>query len=130
MTATRKPPAPLTRRLARWLDRRIGAADFTRSALNKVFPDHWSFMIGELALYCLVILILTGVYLGAIVILTGVMPWNRAGVHEAPFVTVFQTVRIPGAGDLMNFAVLTAALSADPVDVSWLLLHELATCPM
>jgi ubiquinol-cytochrome c reductase cytochrome b subunit len=63
MTATRKPPAPLTRRLARWLDRRIGAADFTRSALNKVFPDHWSFMIGELALYCFIILILTGVYL-------------------------------------------------------------------
>jgi ubiquinol-cytochrome c reductase cytochrome b subunit len=63
MTATRKPPAPLTRRLARWLDKRIGAADFARSALNKVFPDHWSFMIGELALYCFVILILTGVYL-------------------------------------------------------------------
>jgi ubiquinol-cytochrome c reductase cytochrome b subunit len=63
MTATRKPPAPLTRRLARWLDTRIGAADFARSALNKVFPDHWSFMIGELALYCFIILILTGVYL-------------------------------------------------------------------
>ncbi len=63
MTATRKPPAPLTRRLARWLDRRIGAADFARSALNKVFPDHWSFMIGELALYCFIILILTGLYL-------------------------------------------------------------------
>ncbi len=65
MTATRprKPPAPVTRRVARWLDRRLGAADFARSALNKVFPDHWSFMIGELALYCFVILILTGIYL-------------------------------------------------------------------
>lgn len=56
--------------------------------------------------------ILTLVYLGAIVVLTGVMPWNRAGVHESPFVTVFRIVRIPGAGHLMNFAVLTAALSA------------------
>jgi ubiquinol-cytochrome c reductase cytochrome b subunit len=63
VTATRKPPAPLTRRVARWLDRRLGAADFARSALNKVFPDHWSFMIGELALYCFVVLVLTGTYL-------------------------------------------------------------------
>lgn len=55
--------------------------------------------------------ILAAVYLGAIVVLTGVMPWNHAGVHESPFVTVFRTVRIPGAGPLMNFVVLTAALS-------------------
>src|SRR5688572_18232667 len=50
---------PLMRRTARWLDRRLGAADFARSALNKVFPDHWSFMIGELALYCFIVLIVT-----------------------------------------------------------------------
>jgi len=54
---------------------------------------------------------LTLVYLGAIVVLTGVMPWNHAGVHESPFVTVFRSVRVPGAADLMNFTVLTAALS-------------------
>jgi L-asparagine transporter-like permease len=54
---------------------------------------------------------LTGIYMGAIVVLVGVMPWNRAGVTESPFVTVFQLVRIPGAGSLMNFVVLTAALS-------------------
>jgi ubiquinol-cytochrome c reductase cytochrome b subunit len=47
----------------RGLDRRLGLARFARTALNKVFPDHWSFMIGEIAMYCLVILILTGVYL-------------------------------------------------------------------
>src|SRR5207248_5276152 len=29
----------------------------------KVFPDHWSFMLGEIALYCFVVLVLTGVYL-------------------------------------------------------------------
>ena len=56
--------------------------------------------------------VLTVVYLGAIVVLTGVMPWNHAGVSESPFVTVFRTVRIPGVSHLMNFAVLTAALSA------------------
>ena len=54
---------------------------------------------------------LTVVYLGAIVVLVGVMPWNRAGVTESPFVTVFRTVNIPGASNLMNFVVLTAALS-------------------
>jgi len=55
--------------------------------------------------------ILTAVYLGAILVLTGVIPWNHAGVHESPFVTVFRTVRVPGARHLMNFVVLTAALS-------------------
>jgi len=54
---------------------------------------------------------LTVVYLGAIIVLTGVMPWNHAGVSESPFVTVFRTVRIPGASHVMNFVVLTAALS-------------------
>ncbi len=39
--------------------------------------------------------ILTTVYLGAIVVLVGVMPWNRAGVTESPFVTVFRTAHIP-----------------------------------
>ena len=63
MTTGFTPPAPATKRLARWLDRRLGAADFVRTALNKVFPDHWSFMIGELALYSFVVLVATGVYL-------------------------------------------------------------------
>ena len=53
----------LTKRVAKWVDDRLGTAQFARTVLNKVFPDHWSFMIGELALYCFVILLLTGVYL-------------------------------------------------------------------
>lgn len=54
---------------------------------------------------------LTVVYLGAIAVLVGVMPWNRAGVTESPFVTVFRSVNLPGARHVMNFVVLTAALS-------------------
>jgi ubiquinol-cytochrome c reductase cytochrome b subunit len=50
-------------RLARWIDSRLGASSFTQSALNKVFPDHWSFMLGEIAMYCFVILVLTGTFL-------------------------------------------------------------------
>jgi amino acid transporter, AAT family len=56
-------------------------------------------------------LTLTVLYLGAIIILVGIMPWNRAGVTESPFVTVFRSVNIPGARHFMNFVVLTAALS-------------------
>ncbi len=59
----RSPEKLMTHRLARWVDDRLGAAHVARTALNKVFPDHWSFMIGELALYCFIVLVLTGVYL-------------------------------------------------------------------
>jgi quinol---cytochrome-c reductase cytochrome b subunit len=50
-------------RLLRWFDDRLGGTRFTRKALDKVFPDHWSFMLGEVALYCFVILVVTGVFL-------------------------------------------------------------------
>lgn len=53
----------MIKRLARWIDDRLGASAFTQEALNKVFPDHWSFMFGEIALYCFVVLVLTGVFL-------------------------------------------------------------------
>jgi quinol---cytochrome-c reductase cytochrome b subunit len=53
----------IVKRIARWFDDRLAASSFASSALNKVFPDHWSFMLGEVALYCLVVLILTGTYL-------------------------------------------------------------------
>jgi len=55
--------------------------------------------------------VLTALYVGAMVVLVGVMPWNRAGVTESPFVSVFRLAKVPGAASLMNFVVLTAALS-------------------
>jgi ubiquinol-cytochrome c reductase cytochrome b subunit len=51
------------RRVVEWFDDRLGASHFARSSLDKVFPDHWSFMLGEIAMYCFVVLVLTGVYL-------------------------------------------------------------------
>jgi quinol---cytochrome-c reductase cytochrome b subunit len=51
------------RRAVRFLDERAGAAPLLRKALRFVFPDHWSFFLGEIALYAFVILIGTGVYL-------------------------------------------------------------------
>ena len=59
----------------------------------------------------LTFIILALVYLGAIAVLVGVMPWNRVGVTESPFVTVFRMVGIPAASSLMSFVILTAALS-------------------
>ena len=53
----------ITRRIARWVDDRLGASRFARSTLDKAFPDHWSFMLGEIALYCFVVLVLTGIFL-------------------------------------------------------------------
>jgi ubiquinol-cytochrome c reductase cytochrome b subunit len=50
-------------RLFRWFDDRLHVAHFTDSALRKIFPDNWSFMLGEIALYCFVVLVLTGTYL-------------------------------------------------------------------
>jgi len=46
-----------------WLDDRTGLARFGRSAAKKVFPDHWSFLLGEVALFCFVILLATGIFL-------------------------------------------------------------------
>jgi len=55
--------------------------------------------------------LLAGLYLGAIIVLVGVMPWNHAGVTESPFVSVLRLAKIPAAAFFMNFVVLTAALS-------------------
>src|SRR5271154_305733 len=47
----------------RWVDERLGVAKGGRSLLDKIFPDHWSFLLGEIALYSFVVLIATGVFL-------------------------------------------------------------------
>ncbi len=47
----------------RGMDDRLGGAGFLKKALKKVFPDHWTFMLGEIAMYSFAIIILTGVWL-------------------------------------------------------------------
>ena len=44
-------------------DERFGASRIVRGFARKVFPDHWSFMLGEIALYSFVVLLITGVFL-------------------------------------------------------------------
>ncbi len=53
----------MIRRVVRYLDQRSGTAPLLKKALRYVFPDHWSFLLGEVALYCFVLLVLTGIYL-------------------------------------------------------------------
>src|SRR5579863_6818550 len=64
-------------------------------------------MLGRLALF----------YIGGVAVLVGVMPWTQAGLSESPFVRVFESVGIPAAAGLMNFVVLTAALSSMNTDL-------------
>ena len=46
-----------------FLDDRLRAAKSTRTLLKKIFPDHWTFLLGEIALYSFIILLLTGTFL-------------------------------------------------------------------
>ena len=46
-----------------WLDDRFHGAKYSQKIMRKVFPDHWSFMFGEIALWSFVILLLTGTFL-------------------------------------------------------------------
>ena len=49
--------------VANWADERLGLGTAMKKNLRKVFPDHWSFMLGEIALWSFVVLLLTGVFL-------------------------------------------------------------------
>src|SRR5215475_3858465 len=46
-----------------WLDQRVGLGGLMKKQIRKVFPDHRSFMLGEIALWSFVVLLLTGVFL-------------------------------------------------------------------
>jgi ubiquinol-cytochrome c reductase cytochrome b subunit len=48
---------------ATWVDERVGLASLAKKQVRKVFPDHWSFMLGEIALWSFVVLLLTGTFL-------------------------------------------------------------------
>jgi ubiquinol-cytochrome c reductase cytochrome b subunit len=56
-------PAVVIRKTVRFLDQRTGDAPLLRKVLRYLFPDHWSFLLGEVALYSFVVLVATGTYL-------------------------------------------------------------------
>ncbi|MBS4213946.1 amino acid permease [Neobacillus rhizophilus] len=51
-------------------------------------------------------------YIGALGIMMILYPWNEVGTKGSPFVLIFDKVGIPGAAHIINFVVITAALSA------------------
>ena len=61
--APKEGRTPLAGGLASWVDERTGAAKPVDYLLKKVFPDHWSFMLGEIAMFSLVIVLVTGIFL-------------------------------------------------------------------
>lgn len=73
---------------------------------QQAVPRAMRSMVGRLIIF----------YVGAIMILVGVVPWDQllpgSKIEASPFVKVFQLVGIPAATHIMNFVVLTAALSS------------------
>lgn len=65
MTTTQQDfiPATKTGRIANFVDTRVGASAMVREFGRKIFPDHWTFMFGEVAMYSFVILLLSGTFL-------------------------------------------------------------------
>jgi len=60
--ATAKKPTKVGA-IAEWSDERLGLAAMGKKNLRKIFPDHWSFMLGEIALWSFVVLLISGVFL-------------------------------------------------------------------
>ncbi len=50
-------------------------------------------------------------YVGAILVLTALFPWNQVGSSGSPFVIIFEHIGIPAAANILNFVVLIAAIS-------------------
>lgn len=73
---------------------------------QQAVPRAMRSMVGRLIIF----------YVGAIAVLVGIVPWNQiqpgAGITASPFVKVFEFVKVPAAAHLVNFVVLTAALSS------------------
>jgi L-asparagine transporter-like permease len=51
-------------------------------------------------------------YLGGLALVVGIVPWTEIGLGQSPFVRVFERAGIPAASHIMNFVVLSAALSS------------------
>ncbi|MBT0771019.1 ubiquinol-cytochrome c reductase cytochrome b subunit [Kineosporia sp. J2-2] len=66
-----------------WLDERLGASKVVNGFSRKIFPDHWSFMLGEVALYSFVILLLSGTFLTFFFV-----PSASEVVYDGPYTTL------------------------------------------
>jgi ubiquinol-cytochrome c reductase cytochrome b subunit len=110
-------PSDGLREPVQFVDERLGAAKLLKAALHYVFPDHWSFLLGEMALYCFVLLVATGTYLALFFVpstaettyLGGYAPLHGTTVSEAYRSTVHLSLDVP-AGLLLRQTHHWAAL--------------------
>ena len=79
MSTTAKPAEAV----GNFLDERLAGSKLTKAFARKVFPDHWSFMLGEIALYSFVVLILTGTFLTFFFI-----PSTGTTIYHGPYTTL------------------------------------------
>lgn len=70
----------IIRKTVRWMDERLRVSSFSKSTLRRVFPDHWSFLLGEIALYLFMILIGTGIFLTFFF-----SPSSREVIYRGPY---------------------------------------------
>src|SRR5215218_7414238 len=70
--------------VANYADERLGLATVARKQVRKVFPDHWSFMLGEIALWSFVVLLVTGVFLPL---------WFKPNLAEVTYERYYQQLR-------------------------------------
>jgi ubiquinol-cytochrome c reductase cytochrome b subunit len=82
-TTTEFTPANPAEAVGNFLDERVGASKVTKTFARKIFPDHWSFMLGEIALYSFVILLLTGTFLTFFYV-----PSTGMTVYNGPYTTL------------------------------------------
>jgi ubiquinol-cytochrome c reductase cytochrome b subunit len=66
------------------LDQRLSLAKGSKSLIRKAFPDHWSFLLGELALYSFVMLVVTGIWLTM---------FYKPGMEESPYAGSYSPLR-------------------------------------
>ncbi|HZZ64546.1 MAG TPA: cytochrome bc complex cytochrome b subunit [Candidatus Baltobacteraceae bacterium] len=70
----------MIQRLLLWADDRFGTARFLHHALKKAFPDHWSFMLGEINIYAFIVLLATGTFLAL-----WFVPAHTNVVYDGPY---------------------------------------------
>ncbi|SHO65432.1 asparagine:proton symporter, AAT family [Pseudoxanthobacter soli DSM 19599] len=80
----------------------IGIASGECKDARTVLPRAINGVIWRIALF----------YVGSVVLLVCLLPWNQYHASESPFVTFFAALGIPGIGTAMNIVVLTAAMSS------------------
>jgi ubiquinol-cytochrome c reductase cytochrome b subunit len=68
----------------KWLESRVGISSLLKKNMRKVFPDHWSFLLGEIALFSFIILLLTGVFVSL---------WFRPSMAEVEYHGSYELLR-------------------------------------